>query len=499
MRVKGVKTILFGLIGGLVSVSCWAAQSPKGFIGESGAAGRSAIHLNHPQRFAQAGQAPATDENPDSRYSVEGATLGDRVQSGSQNYKAFRCGPSEQFAQFSWCNRTAAQKGPRGEINSSYSILHSADGTIVYANRTLDPSFFTSASAKEEIQRLAQKLGAQPQLIELPHRAGLPDGVIAVRGNVVLRPVDEANIRQIASGKSPKLGFMIDFLSDFQRSAKMGLPVYRIGGGAGYVWAASFRPDGRGTLRSVAVDASKFSPPGSDQPVMAAQAQPPQQPQPQQAQRQQMQPQQGQAQPVQPQATERSNQPEPTVAELKQTIQSLKADLATSAAKVAALEKTSVEAGGALKQAEQAKLDAENAKQQIEQAGIASRTQLDAANTQSRFWKILASIATVGLIAALIAFFLRSRRTGEPTRQAAEAQSTFEDSIATVEPAEADRAEDMARLEPAASQDVLGRELEKHVANINATHSEPERTAKDKVPEKPPARSGSSDHPPIFY
>src|SRR5262245_2645990 len=375
MRVKGIKTILLGLLGGLASAGCWAAQSPNGFISESSAAGRAAIHFDRGERLAQAEQPPATAEAPDARYTVEGSTLGARVQSGADSYKAFRCGPSEQFAQFTWCNRTSAQRGPRGEINSSYSILHSADGTIVYANRTVEPAFFSSASAKEEIQRLAQRFGAQPQIVELPHRAGLTDGLIAVWGDVVLRPVDEANARLIAAGKGPKLGFMIDFLSDFQRSAKMGLPVYRIGGGAGYAWAASFRPDGRGTLRSVAVDAAKFSSPGSDQAPVAAQA-PSQQPKPQQAQpqqtQQQPQSQQPQSHQSQAQAVERTTQPEPTMAELRQTIQSLKSDLATSAAKVAALEKSGADARGALKQAEEARLEAENAKQQVEQANVSN-------------------------------------------------------------------------------------------------------------------------------
>jgi hypothetical protein len=38
------------------------------------------------------------------------------------------------------------------------------------------------------------------------------------------------------------------------------LPVYRLSGGAGFVWVASYGPKGRGTLRLLAVDASALSP-----------------------------------------------------------------------------------------------------------------------------------------------------------------------------------------------------------------------------------------------
>jgi hypothetical protein len=507
MRVRGVTTILVGVLGGLASINSWAAQSPSDVVNEPRAAGPIAVHSNDSYRLAQAGQVPATNETGSSQYAVDGVALGGRAQS-IESYRAFRCGPSEQFAQFTWCNRTTAQKGPRGEVNASYSILYSTDGTIVYANRSQEPVYFSLQSAKEEIQRLAQKYGAQPKIIELPHRTGLPDGLIAVWGDVDLQPVDDANIRLIAAGKGPKLGFMIDFIGDFQRSAKMGLPVYRIGGGAGSVWAASFRQDARGTLRFVAVDAAKFSPPRPYQAAIAApapsqQAQPqqaePPQAQPQQPRSQQAQPQQPQPQQTQPLATEKGNAPEPTVAELKQTIQTLRADMATAAAKVATLEKTSAEARGALREAEQAKLDAENANRQIEQANIASRSQLDAADSQNRFWKIVAAIATVGLFAALAALWLRSKATGETTHQPLGAQTTFRNSAAQADRVQTQDAQDTTLAEPAASEDILGRELQKHVADINATRSEPGPDTKEKPPAQTSSRSRQSDQTPIFY
>ena len=101
----------------------------------------------------------------------------------------------------------------------------------------------------------------------MPHRSGLPDGVIAVWGKITLEPLDQESIKTLADGKNPRKGFLIDYLRDFTRSAKQGLPIYRIDGGPGFIWAASFDQKGRGTLRLAAVDVSGFAPPPDSVPV----------------------------------------------------------------------------------------------------------------------------------------------------------------------------------------------------------------------------------------
>jgi TPR repeat protein len=63
----------------------------------------------------------------------------------------------------------------------------------------------------------------------------------------------------LSEGKSPKKGLLIDFLGNFVRSAKEGLPIYRIENGPGFVWRASFDLNGRGSFRFAAIDASEFS------------------------------------------------------------------------------------------------------------------------------------------------------------------------------------------------------------------------------------------------
>ena len=80
-------------------------------------------------------------------------------------------------------------------------------------------------------------------------------------GKVVLDPLDSESLKLLAEGRRPtKKGYFIDFIGNFARSAKEGLPVYRLSGGLGFVWVASYDQKGRGTLRFSALDASATSP-----------------------------------------------------------------------------------------------------------------------------------------------------------------------------------------------------------------------------------------------
>jgi hypothetical protein len=92
----------------------------------------------------------------------------------------------------------------------------------------------------------------------MPAEPGLPSGVIATWGNVVLEPLDAESIQFLAAGKNVQKGFLIDFLGNFRRSAQRGLPIYKMTGGAGISWSASYDTSGKGNLRITAIDASQF-------------------------------------------------------------------------------------------------------------------------------------------------------------------------------------------------------------------------------------------------
>jgi len=77
-------------------------------------------------------------------------------------------------------------------------------------------------------------------------------------GKVVLEPVDAKSKKILAAGKNPKIGALIDFLGNYELSTKNDLPVYRVSGGAGFIWAASWDSSGRGTLRMLAINPSEL-------------------------------------------------------------------------------------------------------------------------------------------------------------------------------------------------------------------------------------------------
>jgi hypothetical protein len=206
-------------------------------------------------------QEPQPIGSQRSVYAVRGVALGATVPFGSSAYREYECGPSDQFDGFTWCQKTRKEKERRGTFSATYSILHSRDGAAVYVNRYQEPAFFGVNEANNDIQHYSRKIGESPRITRMPHRADFPTGILASWGKVELEPLDEDSIKTIAEGRPPTTKeYFIDFIGDFNRSAKEGLPIYRVSGGPGFVWIASFNQKGRGTLRLSAVDASALAP-----------------------------------------------------------------------------------------------------------------------------------------------------------------------------------------------------------------------------------------------
>src|SRR5215469_6369602 len=206
-------------------------------------------------------QEPQPTGSQRSVYAIDGVPLGATVQSESSVYREYRCVPSDQFDRFTWCQKTRKGKERRGSFNAIYSMLQSPDGVTVYVNRYQEPAFFGASEADDDIQRYSRKIGESPRITKMPYRAGFPNGILASWGKVELEPLDNDSIKALAKGRRPiTKGYFVDFIGNFARSAKEGLPVYRLSGGAGFIWVASYDRKGRGTLRFLAVDASAISP-----------------------------------------------------------------------------------------------------------------------------------------------------------------------------------------------------------------------------------------------
>jgi hypothetical protein len=198
--------------------------------------------------------SPQTDP-----YSVDGLVLGSKVAFESTAYLQYHCVPSQAFEGFVWCTKASNDKEGRGRFEVWSSILHARDGTVAYVNR-YQTAYWAANEVANEIQRYSRQIGEEPHIIQLPARPGLPQGTLASWGTVVLEPILGDELRLLAENKPLEKGIGIDFIGNFTKSARRGLPIYRLAGGAGFVWAASYNQTGRGTLRFSAVDASMYSP-----------------------------------------------------------------------------------------------------------------------------------------------------------------------------------------------------------------------------------------------
>ena len=431
-------------------------------------------------------------------YAVDGLAVGTRLNFGSASYREYKCSPSDQFDGLTWCQKTRTDKERRGPYIAAYSLLHSKNGNLSYISRSQEPAFFNPNEAELNIQRYSRKLGESARILKMPHRSSLPDGVIAVWGKITLEPLDQESIKTLADGKNPRKGFLIDYLRDFTRSAKQGLPIYRIDGGPGFIWAASFDQKGRGTLRLAAVDVSGFAPPPDSVPVaqtaiptyqerlpppaavVATAAPTPQGELPPPATRVATAvptPQEELPAPAAVVAIAEPTPQEELSSEFNQKIERLQADLAISSTKIAELETAKSVAERALEEVEQAKLDAENAKQEVEQASIAEKMTSDAVIAQLRAdkaaagakisrWEIVLYTSVGGvlffLIASAIEFLIKRRNTNA-------SKKPVEKPPAKPGEATAQSQNPRARLEPIAiSEAAFERDLEAEVSTINA-------------------------------
>ena len=209
-------------------------------------------------------------------YSIEGVGLGDLLT--QKDVYPLNCSPSEVFKGATWCLRSRKDKGPNGSFTITIALLKSNDGHAYYLARVIEPAFFGPNVFNSEIDRLSKAYRERARVWRMPPRAGFPNGVIAAWGDVTLVPLDAESTQTLASGGNIKVGFVVDFLQDFQRSAQEGLPIYVLSGGAGMIWNASADESGKGKLRISAVDASKLTVAGEPQVATLAAPEPSQQP-----------------------------------------------------------------------------------------------------------------------------------------------------------------------------------------------------------------------------
>ena len=201
-------------------------------------------------------------------FVVDGLAVGATVDPDSPVYKTYKCRPSDQFPGFTWCATKHHARGKFGPYDSWVTILHSDANILVFILQEIVPAYFSPGDAETEIDRLSQHFGQAARVLNGDPRPDAPHSVIAAWGDVTLTPLDESIMGALRRGEIITAGLLIDFLAGSQKSAREGLPVFHLGGGAGYLWAATYDDNGKGRLRMTAVDPSLL-PGGPVEPTLA--------------------------------------------------------------------------------------------------------------------------------------------------------------------------------------------------------------------------------------
>jgi hypothetical protein len=211
--------------------------------------------------FAQNARTPLRYAAATVPYDVGGLALGARVDFESPAYRGYQCSVSELFPDFMRCQRTQRQQdySTFRSFETTNSILHDRDGKAVYINRHIAPWTLDRNAIQSELNQISSKFGERAREMQLPQREGLQIATIAVWGKIELTQLDSDAIAVLAAGESPRKGLLIDYLGNLRRSAQLGLPVYSINGGAGYLWSASVDRNYRGHIRALAVDPAALS------------------------------------------------------------------------------------------------------------------------------------------------------------------------------------------------------------------------------------------------
>jgi tetratricopeptide (TPR) repeat protein len=206
------------------------------------------------------------------QYVVDGFALGAHVDPANANYLTYKCEPSRKFADAVQCHRTQQGVGPAGEVSVSNTLIHAKGGTVLYGVMNITPLTLSKEMARREIEEFSHTFGARPTtLMWLPKDSPLtvmslrtdsnePTSVIATWGPVKLKTLGtEARDAIVEGGTTPYLGILVDTLGNPGLSVKQYLPVYRLVGGPGYVYAASLDDGKNGHRQYAAINASELA------------------------------------------------------------------------------------------------------------------------------------------------------------------------------------------------------------------------------------------------
>ena len=336
--------------------------------------------------------AQSPDESIRTKYAVDGLALGARLSSERAAYRAYRCSRSDQFEGFTLCQKVRNDRERRGSYRVFESMLLSHNGEVSYINRYQEPAFLDATDAGEYIERYSREIGERPEVTRIPLRPD-GDGLIALWGKATLEQLDQDAVKMLEDGKSPKNGLLVDLIGNFARSAREGLPIYRIGGGAGLIWIAGFERNGRGTLRFAAVDVSELASSGQAAPASRVAPQPAR---------------------TQPVSEEGATEEQAGQAALQRTVERLRADLAISTQRIAELETAKADTRHEIKENAKPRVAGDNANTGIAPPAdtkptasiVQSQAHKARADPGALAWKVFALVV---FLTSIVVFLIMNR------------------------------------------------------------------------------------------
>ncbi len=193
------------------------------------------------------GHLSATGFAHAAHYVVDGFGLGDRVATANPDYKTYSCKPGDGLADATRCERKQ-QRTVRGSTATvSNTLITAEDGTAIYLMAHAAPVALNRSIVQAEIDSLTREVGERPTKVDWqPAANGTPTTVVVVWGSIKLQETSE-DLGSLPPGK------------DVLMLSVEGLPLYRISGGRGYVYCATFDASGKGQRHYVAIDASQLA------------------------------------------------------------------------------------------------------------------------------------------------------------------------------------------------------------------------------------------------
>lgn len=192
-----------------------------------------------------------------SQFTLNDIELGDSVS--GDTYQKYDCRASEQFSGFTWCQNRRVKRTRIGTVVISNSFLHDRNGKVAYVSQHIVPVIFGPGEVEKTLSLISAKYGEAARVMHPSSPSGIDSNdVIAIWGQINLEPLDSRTLSIIASSHDVKSGLRVDYLGDFRKSAKLGMPIYRIAGGPGYLWNASYDQKGRGHVRFLTSNAAAY-------------------------------------------------------------------------------------------------------------------------------------------------------------------------------------------------------------------------------------------------